>query len=343
MVPEISVIMPVYNKEKYVRAALASVLEQPFQDIEVIAINDGSTDASGAVLREIAASDVRVRVVEIPNGGVSNARNVGLSHAKGKWIQFLDADDLLEPDYLVQAMNVLKVHPAEILFSGFTMVNECNRPVKEVCLTETGMKNQAELCRCFIENQSKNGFFGYISNKIFLRSIWESSSAQFPVGTTLAEDLHFYARLYPSIEKAYFWNGKSFRYLQTETNYINNTKIDYYSQLRIQLDIRRWYRESGLYDTYQRILDSRVAAYAAYMLFDANEEQANISDAFCVLRENTEVMACIRPEYMTGFYRNILRFLQKGNLRGLQRWFAVRNGVRALYRKVKGHDKLLHL
>ncbi len=341
--PEISVIMPVYNKEKYVRDSLTSVLEQTFRDLEVIAVNDGSTDASGTVLRKIAASDARIQVVEIPNGGVSNARNVGLAYAKGKWIQFLDADDLLEPDYLVKAMDVLQAHPAEILFSGFTMVDECNRPVKEVFLTETGMKNQAELCRCFIENQSKNGFFGYISNKMFLRSVWESSGAQFPVGTTLAEDLHFYARLYPSIEKAYFWNGKSFRYIQAETNYINNTKIDYYSQLRIQLDIRQWFRESDLYDTYQRILDSRVAAYAAYMLFYANEEQADLSGTFCVLKGNAEVMACIRPEYMTGFYRNILRFLQKGNLRGLQRWFAVRNGVRAFYRKVKGHDKLLHL
>ena len=106
--PEISVIIPVYNKHKYIESSLRSVLEQSFRDLEVIAVNDGSTDESLTVLNQMAEADQRVRVIDIPNGGVSHARNVGLSHARGQWIQFLDADDLLEPEYFSKGMDFLK-------------------------------------------------------------------------------------------------------------------------------------------------------------------------------------------------------------------------------------------
>ena len=106
--PELSVIVPVYNKQTYLEASLRSVLDQSFRDLEVIAVNDGSTDESLAVLIRMAEADERVRVLDLPNGGVSYARNEGLSHARGQWIQFLDADDLLEPDYLPKAMSALK-------------------------------------------------------------------------------------------------------------------------------------------------------------------------------------------------------------------------------------------
>ena len=82
--PAISVIIPVYNKEAYIEKALRSALEQPFADIEIIAVNDGSTDASLSLIMRLAAEDERIRVIDIPNGGVSNARNVGLAHACGE-------------------------------------------------------------------------------------------------------------------------------------------------------------------------------------------------------------------------------------------------------------------
>ena len=208
--PEISVIIPVYNKRKYIETTLRSVLEQSFRDLEVIAVNDGSTDESLVVLNQMAEVDQRVRVIDIPNGGVSNARNVGLACARGQWIQFLDADDLLEPEYFSKGMDFLKENPVDILFSGFTMVDSNMNLIKEIALPEEGFKDQEQLCHSFIQYQYENGFFGFISNKLFRRSLVERSGARFPVGTTLAEDLDFYARLYPAVEAAYFWSGKSF-------------------------------------------------------------------------------------------------------------------------------------
>ena len=173
--PEISVIIPVYNKRKYIETTLRSVLEQSFRDLEVIAVNDGSTDESLVVLNQMAEVDQRVRVIDIPNGGVSNARNVGLACARGQWIQFLDADDLLEPEYFSKVMDFLKENPVDILFSGFTMVDSNMNLIKEIALPEEGFKNQEQLCRSFIQYQYNNGFFGFISNKFFRHSLLERS------------------------------------------------------------------------------------------------------------------------------------------------------------------------
>lgn len=90
----VSVIVPVYNAEKTLVSCLGSVLHQPFEDIEVLAVDDGSTDQSLALLREIAARDGRVRVFAQDNSGVAAARNLALKHAVGTYVQFVDSDDL---------------------------------------------------------------------------------------------------------------------------------------------------------------------------------------------------------------------------------------------------------
>ena len=95
--PTISVIVPVYNVEKYLRCCVDSILAQTFTDIEVLLVDDGSTDGSGAICDEYAQKDSRVRVFHKPNGGVSSARNLGLDKAAGKWIMFVDSDDKVAP------------------------------------------------------------------------------------------------------------------------------------------------------------------------------------------------------------------------------------------------------
>ena len=96
----ISIIVPVYNTEQYLRRCIDSVLAQTYQDFELLLIDDGSKDSSGAICDEYAAQDTRVRVFHKANGGVSSARNVGLDHARGEWITFVDSDDEVKPNWL---------------------------------------------------------------------------------------------------------------------------------------------------------------------------------------------------------------------------------------------------
>lgn len=96
----ISIIVPVYNTEKYLDQCIQSVLAQTYTNWELLLIDDGSTDSSGAICDKYAAEDKRIRVFHKENGGVSSARNLGLDNAKGEWISFVDADDWIEPQSL---------------------------------------------------------------------------------------------------------------------------------------------------------------------------------------------------------------------------------------------------
>lgn len=332
--PEISVIVPVYNKERHLESCLTSVLNQPIRDLEVIAVNDGSTDGCGKILERFAQTDPRLHVWTVPNGGVSKARNFGLVQAKGNWIQFLDADDFLEPGYLAQAMKVLQKTPAEILFSGFTMVDEQGVPLREIALEEQGLRGQSDLCRLFLQYQPQNGFFGFIANKLFRRSLVEASGARFPVGTTLAEDLDFYVHLYPSVKTALFWPGKSFCYRQTASNYCYAETIDYYAQLEIRLHIKEWFVGAGLYPQHREQLDGWVAQYAAYFLFQENEQGREPAKGIARLRSRRDILACIEPRYGAGAQRVMLWALKYDHPAALKRLFQLRNFFHFGYRKV---------
>lgn len=113
--PVVSVIIPVYNVEKYLNQCLDSVLNQTLQDIEVICVNDSSTDGSLAILEEYAKKDERVTVVTQPNSGAGAARNKGLSLAAGKYLSFLDSDDFFEPDMLELAYNKAEEDKADFV------------------------------------------------------------------------------------------------------------------------------------------------------------------------------------------------------------------------------------
>ena len=113
----VSIIVPVYNVEKYLPKCLDSILAQTFKDFELLLIDDGSPDTSGAICDDYAQRDPRIRVFHQENKGVSAARNVGLDHAKGEWIAFVDADDWMESHWL--GSMVENMEGTDLVISGF--------------------------------------------------------------------------------------------------------------------------------------------------------------------------------------------------------------------------------
>ena len=115
--PTISVIVPVYNAEKYLSRCMDSILVQTFTCFELLLVDDGSTDCSGRICDEYAKRDTRIRVIHKENGGVSSARNLGLDNAKGEWICFCDSDD-----FFFQAEDRIRA-------IGVTGVQTCALPI----------------------------------------------------------------------------------------------------------------------------------------------------------------------------------------------------------------------
>jgi glycosyltransferase involved in cell wall biosynthesis len=126
--PEISIIMPCYNAAAYLEAAVASVRSQTFPAWELIVVDDGSTDASPKLLAGISAQDPRIRVLSQANLGPYPARNLGLKHAQGEFIAFLDADDWWEASFLEKMHRALSASGADLAYCGWQNVGEVSRP-----------------------------------------------------------------------------------------------------------------------------------------------------------------------------------------------------------------------
>lgn len=125
MAPYFSIILPVYNVERYLQRCVRSVLEQSFQDYEIILVDDGSSDSSGLLCDEIAGTNPNIRVIHKENGGLASARNAGLEEAAGQYIWFVDSDDFIEP----QGLQVLyeascKTAPDMVKFNYFRVTGE---------------------------------------------------------------------------------------------------------------------------------------------------------------------------------------------------------------------------
>lgn len=127
----VSVIVPVYNVENYLRECLDSIVAQTYRNIEVILIDDGSKDSSGEICDEYADKDNRIKVIHKENGGVSAARNTGLDVAKGEWISYVDSDDYIEDTMLETLICLAKENDVELAMCSFKDISECENVTQE--------------------------------------------------------------------------------------------------------------------------------------------------------------------------------------------------------------------
>ncbi|HOA81558.1 MAG TPA: glycosyltransferase family 2 protein, partial [Defluviitaleaceae bacterium] len=120
-----SVVIPLYNKELSIGNTIQSVLDQTYQEFEIVVVNDGSTDNSLQIVEQI--NDPRIRIINKPNGGVSSARNRGIKEAKSEWIALLDGDDLWTPNYLIEMKNLINdFHNNKFFGCNFSTIENGN-------------------------------------------------------------------------------------------------------------------------------------------------------------------------------------------------------------------------
>lgn len=201
MTPEISVIVPIYKAERYLHQCVDSILSQKRANFELILIDDGSPDNCGQICEEYANKDYRVKTIHVQNGGPSRARNIGLSHATGKWVMFVDADDWLD----INTFDVLNSDcgSAEIIYFGYRKVyptyTKQNIP-NSVPVTTSLERIDIELEKLI---SSKEQFFGFSVNKFFLRSIIETHQICFPEDLIVKEDEVFTLRYIKHIKSLF--------------------------------------------------------------------------------------------------------------------------------------------
>lgn len=209
--PKLSVIVPVYNVENYLPACLDSILCQTYSDFEIILINDGSTDTSGKICKDYAACDPRIRLIQQLNGGLSAARNIGLDHAKGDLIAFIDSDDTIQCDmFEIMATSILK-NNADMAVCQFEMYGKKNISSKYMILRSSEKILEKLLA------SDKYGFFMW--NKIFRREV--IMNTRFLSGK-LYEDISFYAEIALKIKCAIFIESTLYHYTQRDDSIVGS-------------------------------------------------------------------------------------------------------------------------
>lgn len=210
----LSIVVPAYNVKSYVQPCIESIMASTFRDFEVLLVDDGSTDGTGALCDELAAKYPEIRVFHTENQGLSMARNLGMNHANGTYIGFVDSDDIIAP----------RMYEA--------LLSHMEPDVQMAC---------CRFCRCLRENVSPleytgayqicgnqgameqvwvNFYGAYVTTKVFRRELLEENAIRFKPGY-LNEDVYFMADLFPFVQKSVFLGDALYYYIDTPGSIVN--------------------------------------------------------------------------------------------------------------------------
>lgn len=183
--PKISVIIPIYNVERYLRCGLDSVLQQTYTNYEVILVNDGSTDSSRVICEEYIKKDPRFSLIDQENTGPSEARNAGIRMCKGEYVTFMDSDDWVEAGWLQAYIDVIKVSQPDFLVQG--IIVDCGTESRKEC-TDEAYYNRKRIFDAFLFLE-KRGIGGFACNKMYRTCLIKQQGVMFHY--SLHEDLLF--------------------------------------------------------------------------------------------------------------------------------------------------------
>lgn len=238
---KISIIIPVYNAEKYVKKTIESVTMQSYRNLEIILINDGSKDDSHAICRDYAFRDMRIKLIDIENSGPGFARNIGLREASGEYICFVDADDKLEKNALETLLSIREIYDFDIVCGNHFKVHSTIKESRDFC--ETGEISREKNVRRFNSFKTSDSF-GYVWAKLYKRKFLTMNNICFSEEREVfLEDLLF--------------NLKCFAF--TPMYYLINTPIYHYNVSSGSLSNRRediTHRSICFLRNYEKFLDT---------------------------------------------------------------------------------------
>lgn len=224
----ISIIIPVYNGEGYLQKCIESIQKQTYSDIEIILINDGSTDNSGRICDEFTGKDKRIKVIHKKNEGVSIARNIGIQEAKGEYIGFVDCDDYLESAMYEKLLKSIVRNKADMAI--------CNYSNNEYFNLEKETLNQNELFDLILD---KDKFRGYPWNKLYKSELLKNLN--FNKSISLCEDLLFNCEYVTRCKKISIIDEKLYNYIKREGSAINTFREKHFSVIKAYQEMERIY------------------------------------------------------------------------------------------------------
>ena len=332
---KVSVIVPVYNAEEFVVECVNSIRNQSIQDMEIICINDGSTDQSAELLTAISKEDERMIIVHQTNQGVSVARNTGLSLAKGEYITFVDADDYIEPTYLA---SFFEFATADLISSRLSTLQ-----------TFEGLAYNQVYPREVIEEvlypmMLKGDQFNAVWSKVFKNSVIQNNNILFPKGQKLGEDAHFIMQYLRHAQDITFVENDKYIYRENTLSATRFVKDDsFFNQMfeEFQFDHRKNF-DMVLQEEHirklktNRLLQAFMAALSLY--FRGNSVLTYPQRKEYIKKALNEINFLLKDEEYNyflskskGFQKKVLEAIQKQNYFKLRLYYQYshwRNGIK---------------
>lgn len=251
----VSVIVPVYNVEKYLEQCVNSILNQSYKLIEIILVNDGSKDSSGELCEILAKRDDRILVVHKDNEGLGLARNTGLKYVKGKYVTFIDSDDYADPDLIENLYNAIKENNADACIGGYKRVNDDG----EVIYKETYEKKIYEKEECAREllprmlgssPEKSDSIRMSVWNVLYSMDIIRENNLDFPSERDyISEDIIFDIKYYRYCMRCVVINNSSYTYRVNNTSLTQSYNKDRFKKHKfLYNEIAKMIKRYGLID-----------------------------------------------------------------------------------------------
>lgn len=229
-----SIIIPVYNGEKFLEKCVASLDSYKDNDIEIIVIDDGSSDNTPQICDKLQSTNSRVKAFHIKNEGVSNARNFGISQAKGKYIMFLDSDDMLFDNALVDAKKKLDNKAFDLVMFPYSIMLENDEIKENISIFDTEAPTREDVFRSYITTDNMN----YCWGKLYDREFLLNSNVKFDTSLAIGEDVKFFFEYVDCKPVMAHFDIPMVKYRQVSSSAIHNYDFSKFKELSDGVRVR---------------------------------------------------------------------------------------------------------
>ncbi len=257
MSPLISVVVPVYNVEKYLRKCTLSIINQTYKNLEIICINDGSTDESGKILDAVAAEDSRIRVIHQENRGLMKVRARGIEEAKGEYIAFVDSDDYCMPNMMEILVEIALKNGAQIAVSGFEVVDLEDKILFAVTPAEKTLNKTEALKALIFEDYRETGLYP-VWNKLYKKELFKNYAPSKTV-VNLGEDQYMNLMMIDSAEKIAFAPDICYAYVQHGASIMKTPKLSHIDDF-----FGLWEEKERFIDKLELLKSNKKEVFEAY-------------------------------------------------------------------------------
>lgn len=266
--PKISVIVPVYNVEKYLHRCIDSILAQTFTDFELLLINDGSKDNSGIICDEYAAKDNRVRVFHKENGGASTARNMGLDNAKGEWIAFVDSDDWIEAEMYKEMLDIAENSSVDAVYCD--MVLDSSNENKVLCYNNNYDDHKLMYdCLAPIDVVHLS-----MCNRLISNSVFKKNNLRADIGANMWEDVELAVKVRRLTPTSRIINKVFYHYNRENDSSTTHSSLPHRisGQIERVQAIEHFFKENGDFEVYKHFV-SLLKFHAKAELFGIDKKR----------------------------------------------------------------------